>query len=1156
MRKLIFAGLGLVVLVVAGLLIGPSFFDWNSYKPQIAGAVKDALGRELKIVGDINLSILPIPSLSIQRVGLENVAGADNREMVAFDEVEVKVDVSALLQGKIAVKSVRLVRPVIALEITKDGRASWDIKLPGSDAAPSDAKPAPSADAGSAGGFDVDVSLESLRIEDATISYLDARSGLSERVTGLSTDISADSLKGPFRAEGKATARGLPLTFKLAAGRMEADRPLPVTLDIAIARAADLRFNGQLSALTPEATLSGTLEAKAPDMATAAKAAAGADLPAVLAKALQLNAEVSASATSVGVNKLSLRLGEMSFAGAIHGVLKPKTEIDIVLSASKIDLDALLSSRATAAAKTPAAATGGGDSATVETKLPQSSAPAAAFTLPGDMSITFDLGVETAAYKGGVIRNAALTGALRDGSVTLERLGATLPGSSDVTVTGSLAPADGLPQFSGDLAATSGNLRGLAQWLGVDPARLPADRLRNFSYTSQIVTTPKSAQITSIAMQLDASRITGAMAVELRRKPGIGLRLAVDKLNLDAYLPQQGAASETTAAANTEKPAASSGGAAAASGGPEVGATLQGLLDAFDANVELTAGQLSVLGETARTAKVSLTLFDEKLTINEASVADFAGIGASMAGTVGVAGGKPALGLDFAVAIRDAARAARFAGAELPLKPAQLGKLAGNGRIDATLEGVRVKADVTAIGAKTTVNGTVGNMLLDPNLNMVIAFEHSDLAAFARTFAPDYRPGARKLGPLSASLNLLGTAKALDVRDINVKAGPVTMAGTARLTQAAARTKIDLDLKTSEVFLDLFLPVSATPQTGSAVRGGAAGRRGQAGARGTAPSQRWSSEPILLPLPADIDIDAKVEMVALSKDKLTLERTKLHAILQSGRLAVNSFTAGLFGGTIRGQAAVEPRGKAAAVTASLTVDKIDSRTAVKTLTGHDRVQGPLSLQANLATQGDSEYSFVSGLSGNATVSGQAQFLLTKDERNQIGFASAGGALLSSLLGGKVRELQSLAPITQMLASLDQAFGRSPAQLSGDLNISKGVARTDNLTLAGQGNAATTRATIDLPRWLLDSATALIDDPKLEPLVTFEATGPLDAPSRTKVGGRLLKQGQSAVQEKATNPLQQVLPGLLGGGNSDSSAPKQEKVNPGKLLEGIFKQLQR
>ena len=125
MRKILYAFLALVAVLIVGLLVGPSFFDWNNYKPQIASAVKEVLGRELRIVGDIQISILPSPALSVKRVSLDNIAGADNREMVAFEEVEVNVDVSSLLQGKIAVKSVRLVRPVISLEITKDGRASW-----------------------------------------------------------------------------------------------------------------------------------------------------------------------------------------------------------------------------------------------------------------------------------------------------------------------------------------------------------------------------------------------------------------------------------------------------------------------------------------------------------------------------------------------------------------------------------------------------------------------------------------------------------------------------------------------------------------------------------------------------------------------------------------------------------------------------------------------------------------------------------------------------------------------------------------------------------------------------------------------------------------------------------------------------------------------
>ena len=169
MRKVLYAFLALVAVVIVGLLVGPSFFNWNNYKPQIASAVEEALGRELRIVGDIQISILPSPALSVKRVSLENVSGADNREMVAFEEVEVNVEVSSLLQGKIAVKSVRLVRPVISLEITKDGRASWDIELPGDDKAAPATTPS-TASAGSSGGLGVDVSLESLKIEEATIS--------------------------------------------------------------------------------------------------------------------------------------------------------------------------------------------------------------------------------------------------------------------------------------------------------------------------------------------------------------------------------------------------------------------------------------------------------------------------------------------------------------------------------------------------------------------------------------------------------------------------------------------------------------------------------------------------------------------------------------------------------------------------------------------------------------------------------------------------------------------------------------------------------------------------------------------------------------------------------------------------------------------------
>lgn len=1157
MRKLLLALLGVFVLLIAALLVGPSFFNWNAYKPQIATAVKDALGREMRVVGDIQLSILPIPALSVQRVSLENVKGADNREMVAFDEVEVKIDVSALLQGKIAVKSVRLVRPVIALEITKDGDASWDIKLPSAanETAPSSGL-APQPASSGTGGFAVDISLESLKIENATITYVDARSGLSERITGLSTEIAAESLNGPFRAEGQATARGIPIGFRLAVGQISPNHPLPVRLNIEHREAAaELTFNGTLSALTPDATLAGDLSMKAPNVATVAEKVSGATLPALLAKPLEMEAEVAASATSVGINKLSLLLGDMSFAGAVHGTLKPEMEVDLVLSASKVDLDSLLAP--TQAKKTEPAASSGA-SGKVETKIAQAPVQSpATFALPKTISATFDLSIEAVTYKGGVIRNAAVRGGLRGGVLTLEQLGANLPGSSDFSVTGKLSAVDGQPQFDGDIAATSDSVRGLAQWLGVNPADLPADRLRNFSYTSKLLGTPQKAEIANIAMQLDASRITGGMAVELRQKPGIGLRLAVDKLNLDAYLPKP-ATSKAASSNPSGTPGKPAGSAEAPSPTDPTGATaaLADFLEKLDANIELTAGEISIKGETARTFKLSLTIFDDKLTISEASVAEFAGIGASIAGVLEGVRTKPAVGLDYALVVRDAGRLARFLKTKLPLPANRLGKVSSNGRVDASLSQVRINADLEAMGSTANIDGTIDNFILDPALNMGVRFSHPELAVFIQKFAPDYRPAARKLGALSTAFRLQGTANALNISKLDLKAGPVTVTGNANVTRPAGKTKVDVNIKTSEILADLFLPKSAPAARRKSGRQSRGSASGNSGSRVSGPAQRWSDDPILLPIPVALDAVAKIEMLALTKGEITLDRPRIHAVLQAGKLAIQSFSAGLFEGKISAQAAIQPSGKSASVAAQLTVENIQTRMAVKTLTGHDRVQGPLSLTANIATKGHSERSLIAALNGSATLSGQAQIRLTKNERSKIGIASAGGAILSSLLGGKIRELQSLSPITQLLTSLDQAFGRNPAAVAGDLSITNGVAKTDNLTLTGQGNVARTIATIDLPRWHLNSATSLIDDPKQEPLVTFDAVGPIDAPSRTKIGGRLLKQGSQQVQEKAANPIQKILPGLLGGGRQESSGSQEQKINPGKLLEGIFNKLGR
>ena len=83
----------------------------------------------------------------------------------------------------------------------------------------------------------------------------------------------------------------------------------------------------------------------------------------------------------------------------------------------------------------------------------------------------------------------------------------------------------------------------------------------------------------------------------------------------------------------------------------------------------------------------------------------------------------------------------------------------------------------------------------------------------------------------------------------------------------------------------------------------------------------------------------------------------------------------------------------------------------------------------------------------------------------------------------------------------------------------------------------------------------------EPLLTYEMSGPIDNPARTKLGGKLLKGGQGAVQQQVTDPLRRLLPGILGGKTSKqqpqgSTTESQEpqKAGPKDVFSDILKGL--
>ena len=63
MKKALIGLLALVAILIVAVFIGPSLWDWNSFKPRISAEAEAATGRSLAIDGDIAVSLLPVPTL-------------------------------------------------------------------------------------------------------------------------------------------------------------------------------------------------------------------------------------------------------------------------------------------------------------------------------------------------------------------------------------------------------------------------------------------------------------------------------------------------------------------------------------------------------------------------------------------------------------------------------------------------------------------------------------------------------------------------------------------------------------------------------------------------------------------------------------------------------------------------------------------------------------------------------------------------------------------------------------------------------------------------------------------------------------------------------------------------------------------------------------
>ena len=119
-----------VIAVIAFLLVItiftlPFFVDPNSFKPEIAAAVKDKTGRDLTVTGELKLSIFPWLGITSGPMVLGNASGFQEHPFASLEESDIKVKLLPLLAKKIEISRIVVKGLVLNLEKNPQGISNW-----------------------------------------------------------------------------------------------------------------------------------------------------------------------------------------------------------------------------------------------------------------------------------------------------------------------------------------------------------------------------------------------------------------------------------------------------------------------------------------------------------------------------------------------------------------------------------------------------------------------------------------------------------------------------------------------------------------------------------------------------------------------------------------------------------------------------------------------------------------------------------------------------------------------------------------------------------------------------------------------------------------------------------------------------------------------
>lgn len=487
---------GILSTLLLAAFIVPPLLSWNEYRSEIEALAGNLLNQHVKIDGDIELRLLPVPMV---RVGDMHILAAEQgKNIAAVGSLDVSLSAVEMLFGNVSVT--RLTLSEVKLTLVQSGKGAWSVDgFSGNNAEEKE---------------DIqDFQLDDFRIKNSAVKVIQS-DGLITDVTILDLGLNGMIPHGPISWTGALSVHDVPLSLT---GRLQSlSNAIDKSVSLAVSFAdSTVELGGKFS---QSGDFDGRLKVASSNAALFEQALykltqqpGTAQLP---TEPLELDARMKFSGTRGSIETKRFVLGtttaraEMSFLG------KGRQHFSARLEVGAVNLDQWQYLKASSEPSND-----NDDIVSINNNL------------FGDIEVI----VDSIQWHGEAVRQIDVALGLDGGKINITKVQALVPGGGTLSLGGQYQISGGKPYFAGRVGLKTGGLRNLLAWFGADISQIPEDRLMSLDWRSAMILEDKNFLLQDINAYVDSSKIKGSLGFSEDFTLS-DVVLDIDKINLDAYI--------------------------------------------------------------------------------------------------------------------------------------------------------------------------------------------------------------------------------------------------------------------------------------------------------------------------------------------------------------------------------------------------------------------------------------------------------------------------------------------------------------------------------------------------------------------------------------------------------------------------------------------